>query len=82
MGTPAPFEKDAMELTASDAQAGANRIPELCQLDFRQVASRVIQHSLMCHTDSPIQHFVRKTKHLEGASAIARDVEAGAARWP
>ena len=71
-----------MELTASDAQAGANRIPELCQLDFRQVASRVIQHSLMCYTDSPIQHFVRKTKHVERARAIARDEQTGAARWP
>ena len=81
-GDACAFEKDALEFMASDAQAGANRIPELCQLDFRQVASRVVQHSLMCHTDSPIQHFVRKTKHLERASAIARDVQAGAARWP
>jgi hypothetical protein len=67
-----PLEKNAMELTASDAQAGASRTPELCELNFRQVASCVIQNSLMCHTGSWSQLFVRQTEHPEGANAIFR----------
>ena len=53
-----------------------------CQLDFRQLSSRVIQNSLMRHADSSSQHLVRKTKRPESANAVAGKVKAGATRWP
>ena len=49
-----------MKLTASDAHAEADPVPELCQLDFCQLSSRVIQDSLMGHTDSSSEHGIRK----------------------
>ena len=76
------LEEDAMKLTASDAHAGADRVPELGQLDFRQLSSPVIQDSLMGHADSSRQHLVRNTKGTESASTVAGEVKAGAARWP
>jgi hypothetical protein len=67
-------EQDVVELTAREAQAGADRIPELCQLDLRQVASRVVQNPLAGHPDRPSEHVVCKTQYPEGADAIAREV--------
>ena len=74
------LEQDAMKLTTSDAHTGADRVPEPCQLDFRQLSSPVIQNSLMRHADSSSQHLVRKTKRPESANAVAGEVKAGAAR--
>jgi hypothetical protein len=71
-----------MKLTASDAHAEADPVPKLCQLDFCQQLSRVIQDSLMGHTDTSREHGIRKPKRPESANAIPGDVQAGAARWP
>ena len=71
-----------MKLTTSDAHAKADRIPELCQLDFRKLSPRVIQDSLMRHANGSSQHFVRKTKRTECANAVAGEVQASATRLP
>jgi hypothetical protein len=71
-----------MKLTASDAHAQAHAIPELCQLDFCQLSSRVVQDSLMGHTDSSSEHGIRKPKRPESANAVPGEVQAGAACWP
>lgn len=71
-----------MKLTTSDAHAGTDLVPELCQVDFRQHPAGVIQDSLMRHPDSSSQHLVSKTKRPESTNAVAREVQAGAARWP
>ena len=71
-----------MKLTTSDAHAEADRIPELCQLDFRKLSSGVIQNSLMRHADCSSQHGVRKTKRPESANAVTGEVKSGAARGP
>jgi hypothetical protein len=75
-------EKNAMKLTASDADAEADPVPELCQLDFCQQSSRVIQDSLMGHTDTSREHGIRKPQRPESANAVPGEVQAGAARWP
>jgi hypothetical protein len=77
-----PLEENTMKLTASDSHAWANPVPELCQLDFRQLSSCVIQDSLMRHADGSSQHRVRKTKRPESANAVPGEVQAGATRWP
>jgi hypothetical protein len=71
-----------MKLTASDAHAEADWVPDLCQLDFCQQSSRVIQDSLMGHTDGSSEHRIRKPKRRESANTVAGDVQARAARWP
>ena len=71
-----------MKLTTSDAHTGADRVPEPCQLDFRQPSSSVIENSLMRHADSPSQQLVRKTQPPESANAVGGHVKAGAARRP
>ena len=71
-----------MKLTTSDAHAGTDRVPELCQLDFRQLSSCMVENSLMRHADSPSQHLVRKTKRPESADAIAGEIKARSAGWP
>jgi hypothetical protein len=76
------LEKNAVKLTASDAHAEADPVPDLCQLDFCQQSSRVIQDPLMGHTDSSSEHGIRKPKRPESANAIPREVQAGAACWP
>jgi hypothetical protein len=65
-----------MKLTTSDAHAGADWVPELCQFDFRQLSPGVIQDSLMRYADSSIQHPVRKTKRPESADAVAGEIKA------
>jgi hypothetical protein len=76
------LEQNAMKLIASDAHAEADAAPELCQLDFCQLSSRVIQDSLMGHTDGTCEHRIRKPKRPESANAVPGEVQAGAARWP
>jgi hypothetical protein len=76
------LEQNAMKLTASDAHAEADAVPELCQLDFCQLSSRVIQDSLMGHTDGSSEHRIRKPERPESANAVSGEVQAGAARWP
>ena len=71
-----------MKLTASDTHAQAHAIPELCQLDFCQLSSRVIQDSLMGHADRSTEHGIRKPKRPESANAVPGEVQAGAPRWP
>ena len=68
-----------MKLPASDAHAKAHAIPEFCQLDFCQLSSRVVQDSLMGHTDSSSEDGIRKPKRPESANAFPREVQAGAA---
>jgi hypothetical protein len=76
------LEKNAMKFTASDAHAESNPVPELCQLDFCQQSSRVIQDSLMGHMDSSSEHGIRKPKRPESANAVPGEVQSGAASWP
>ena len=76
------LEQNAMKLTAGDAHAEADAAPELCQLDFCQLSSRVIQDSLMGHTDGSSKHRIRKPKRPESANAVPGEVQAGAVRWP
>jgi hypothetical protein len=71
-----------MKLTTNDAHAGTDRVPELCQLDFRQLSSCMVENSLMRHADSPSQHLVRKTKRPESADAVAGEIKARSAGWP
>jgi hypothetical protein len=71
-----------MKVSTSDAHTEADRIPELCQFDFRELSSRVIQNSLMRHADSSSQHLLRKTKHPESANAVAGEVKARTSGWP
>lgn len=76
------LDEDAMKLTTSDAYAGADRVPELGQLDVCQLSSPVIQDSLMRHADSPSHQLVGKTKRAESANAVPGEVQSGTARWP
>jgi hypothetical protein len=76
------LEENAMKLTASDAHTLADSVPELCQVDFGQLSSRVIQDSLIGHTDGASEHRIRKPKRPESANAVPGEVQAGAARWP
>jgi hypothetical protein len=71
-----------MKVTTSDAHTGADLVPELCHVDFRQHSAGVIQDSLMRHPDSSSQHLVRKAKRPEHTNAVAWEVQAGAGRWP
>ena len=71
-----------MKLTASDAHAHADPVPELGQLDFCQLSSRMVQDSLMGHRDGSNEHRIRKPQRLESANAVPGEVQAGAAGWP
>jgi hypothetical protein len=80
--TGGPVEENAMKVTTSDAHADTDWVPELCQLDFRQPSSGVIQNSLMRHADSSSQHLVRKTKRAESANAVAGEIKASTGDRP
>jgi hypothetical protein len=71
-----------MKLSVSDTDAQADPAPELRQLDFSQLSSRVIQDSLVRHGDGSSEHRVRKAKHVESANAVPGEKQAGAPRWP
>jgi Tol biopolymer transport system component len=45
------LEKHAMKVVVGNAHARADRVPDLREVDFRQLSSRVIQESLMGHAE-------------------------------
>ncbi len=47
-----------------------------------QLSSRVVQDSLIGHTDGSSEHGIRKPKRPESANAVPGEVQAGAACWP
>ena len=71
-----------MKLTTRDPYAEADRVPDLRQLDFRQLSPGVVQNSLMRHADSSSQHLVRETKRPESADAVAWEIKTSTAGWP
>jgi hypothetical protein len=76
------IEEYSVEVMPSDAHARTDPLPELCQLDFGQLSSCMIQNPLMRHADSSSQHHVRKTKRAKSANAVAGEVQAGTADRP